>query len=335
MRQTPRPAGDRVSCLVNCRAAAAPADALTGTLPRRCVGPAATGWCDLEVGGDRRVRDAPITSRLFGPATGACGRRRDIGGSAEADGVDYLCGVDPCTDRGDPEVAYPSCLRRAGNGIPFVRHLDLVHATGAARPDAAPRPCLYKPAKLVARRSPTIRDHGSLRREMQNRRSPTSTEPSVRTAPALPRGARWAIVGRVSDDVTGKASSPELTLQARVSEVVVRTMKDLYGRGPTHAKTYLCDEYVFCVMSGGLTRDEETMIRGGEQDAVRAYRLRFQSVIAPELIRRVEDVLGRKVVTYHSQVLFDPDRLVEIFVLDPGDDHGARDRELTARSTNY
>jgi uncharacterized protein YbcI len=108
-----------------------------------------------------------------------------------------------------------------------------------------------------------------------------------------------------------------LSLQARLSKVIVRTMKDLYGRGPTHAKTYICDdEYVFCVMSGGLTRDEETMIRGGEQDAVREYRLRFQSVIAPELIRRVEDVLGRKVVSYHSQVLFDPDRLVEIFVLD-------------------
>ena len=28
---------------------------------------------------------------------------------------------------------------------------------------------------------------------------------------------------------------------------------ELYGRGPTHAKTYLCDEYVFCVMSGGQT----------------------------------------------------------------------------------
>jgi hypothetical protein len=52
-------------------------------------------------------------------------------------------------------------------------------------------------------------------------------------------------------------------------------MKDLYGRGPTHAKTYRCDEYVVCVMSGGMTRDEETMIRGGAQDAVRDYRLRF------------------------------------------------------------
>lgn len=108
----------------------------------------------------------------------------------------------------------------------------------------------------------------------------------------------------------------ELTLQARVSHAVVKTMKDLYGRGPTHAKTYLNDEYVFCVMSGGMTRDEETMIRGGEQDAVRDYRLRFQSVIAPELIRRVEDVLGQKVVSYHSQVLFDPERVIEIFVVE-------------------
>jgi uncharacterized protein YbcI len=116
--------------------------------------------------------------------------------------------------------------------------------------------------------------------------------------------------------VDTRTSEEELSPQARVSHVVVHAMKDLYGRGPTHAKTYLCDEYVFCVMSGGLTRDEETMIRGGEEEAVRDYRLRFQAVIAPELIRRVEDVLQRKVVNYHSQVLFDPDRLVEIFVLD-------------------
>ena len=117
----------------------------------------------------------------------------------------------------------------------------------------------------------------------------------------------------------------ELSPQARVSHVVVHTMKDLYGRGPTHAKTYICDEYVFCVMSGGLTRDEETMIRGGEEEAVRDYRLRFQAVIAPELIRRVEDVLERKVLNYHSQVLFDPDRLIEIFVLDPSGNREANE----------
>ena len=126
---------------------------------------------------------------------------------------------------------------------------------------------------------------------------------------------------RVQDDeVTEGSSSDAQSLQARVSNTVVRTMKDLYGRGPTHAKTYFCDEYVFCTMSGGMTRDEETMVRGGEHEAVRDYRLRFQAVIAPELIRRVEDVLERKIVSYHSQILFDPDRLVEIFVLAPDTD---------------
>jgi uncharacterized protein YbcI len=119
-----------------------------------------------------------------------------------------------------------------------------------------------------------------------------------------------------ANEVTEGSSSDALSLHARVSQVVVRTMKDLYGRGPTHAKTYFCGEYVFCTMSGGMTRDEETMIRGGEHEAVRAYRLRFQAVIAPELIRRVEDVLECKIVSYHSQILFDPDRLIEIFVLD-------------------
>jgi uncharacterized protein YbcI len=137
-------------------------------------------------------------------------------------------------------------------------------------------------------------------------------ENRLTSAPSPPASI---MVLRVSEETSLESQS--LTPQARVSHEVVRTMKDLYGRGPTHAKTYLCDEYVFCVMSGGMTRDEETMLRGGQHDAVRDYRLRFQSVIAPELIRRVEEVLDRRVVSYHSQVLFDPDRLVEIFILDP------------------
>lgn len=106
------------------------------------------------------------------------------------------------------------------------------------------------------------------------------------------------------------------TVQARVSTEVVRTMKELYGKGPTKARTYLCDDNLICVMKDGLTRNEETLIRGGEEEFVRDYRLRFQRLIAPEIIRRVEDVVGRRVLSYHSQILFDPNRIIEIFVLD-------------------
>lgn len=142
-----------------------------------------------------------------------------------------------------------------------------------------------------------------------------------RSVPSFP-GSGEALTDRHTSRMS-KADTPDeedyeaLSMSARISRTVVRAMKDLYGRGPTHAKTYLCDEFVFCVMTGGLTRDEETMIRGGQEEAVREYRLRFQAVIRPELIRRVEDVLGRKVVNYHSQILFNPDRMVEIFVIDP------------------
>jgi uncharacterized protein YbcI len=127
----------------------------------------------------------------------------------------------------------------------------------------------------------------------------------------------------MADDDLVEHGDRQISLQATISRVVVKAMKELYGRGPTHARTYFCDEYVFCVMSGGLTRNEETMIHGGEHGSVRDYRLRFQAVIAPELIRRVEDVLGRRIVSYHSQILFDPDRIIEIFVVDPSDEVGS------------
>jgi uncharacterized protein YbcI len=131
------------------------------------------------------------------------------------------------------------------------------------------------------------------------------------------RDVAGAKVGEMTADPRAEEVAEPRSVSARVSQVVVGAMKDLYGRGPVHAKTYFCDEYIFCTMSGGFTRDEETMIRAGEHDAVRDYRLTFQRVIAPELIRRVEDVVGRRIVGYHSQVLFDPDRLIEIFLMDP------------------
>jgi len=77
--------------------------------------------------------------------------------------------------------------------------------------------------------------------------------------------ARVSGDSRETDEI---AAREQLSLSARVSQEVVRTMKDLYGRGPERAKTYFCDEYIFCTMSGGLTRDEETMMRGGEHEAV-------------------------------------------------------------------
>jgi uncharacterized protein YbcI len=112
------------------------------------------------------------------------------------------------------------------------------------------------------------------------------------------------------------ASDPHGSSRAAVSTGIVQAMARLYGRGPTKSKTYFNDDYVFCVMEGGLTPNEERLVDAGESRLVREYRLRFQEVITDELTSVVERATGRSVLTYHSQVVFDPPRLFEIFLLD-------------------
>ncbi len=105
-------------------------------------------------------------------------------------------------------------------------------------------------------------------------------------------------------------------VRAALSNALVALMKEHYGKGPTAAKSFINDEYVLTVLEGGLTRNEETMLAAGRGDDVRDYRLSFQQVIRDEMCGAVERVTGRRVLDYHSQIVFDPPRSFEIFVLD-------------------
>jgi uncharacterized protein YbcI len=107
------------------------------------------------------------------------------------------------------------------------------------------------------------------------------------------------------------------SVRTALANAMVGMKKQYYGRGPTAAKAWLLDDYVFVAMEGGLTRNEETLLADGKQDLVRTYRLAFQEAVGPSVTTAVEDILGRKVLTYHSQVVFDPPRTFEIFVLAP------------------
>ncbi len=110
------------------------------------------------------------------------------------------------------------------------------------------------------------------------------------------------------------------SVNAEISNAMVGLKKEFYGRGPTGAKAWFLDEYILVAMEGGLTRNEETLLDDGEEDLVRSYRLRFQEVMTATTVGAVEEIVGRKVVTYHSQILFGPTRAIEIFVLDSQDD---------------
>ena len=99
---------------------------------------------------------------------------------------------------------------------------------------------------------------------------------------------------------------------------MVHAMKQYYGKGPTKAKTYMVDNYVFVVMRDGLTTVEKTLLGAGEENLVREVRQRFQAEMAAEFTGKVEELTGRRVLGYQSQIVFDPDTSFEIFILEPG-----------------
>src|SRR3954452_10880289 len=107
------------------------------------------------------------------------------------------------------------------------------------------------------------------------------------------------------------------SVRAALANAMVGMKKQYYGRGPTAAKAWILDDYVFVAMEGGLTRNEETLLADGKEDLVRRYRLSFQETMSETTMAAVAELTGREVLTYHSQIVFGPTRSFEIFVLEP------------------
>ena len=110
---------------------------------------------------------------------------------------------------------------------------------------------------------------------------------------------------------------------ASIATGLVRLHSRYYGKGPTKAKTYLVNDTVICILRGGFTTVERTLIDEGNADAVYQIRRSFQQAMEDHFRKVVEGAMSRKVIAYMSQIHEDPDLAVEIFVLEPGaDGHG-------------
>jgi|SRR5215210_5667283 len=119
-------------------------------------------------------------------------------------------------------------------------------------------------------------------------------------------------------EAAGREGEPPAgSLRAELANAMVGMKKKYYGRGPASAKAWMLGDYVFVVLEGGLTRNEETLLADGKEDLVRSFRLSFQETMSETTTAAVEELTGRKVLTYHSQIVFDPTYAFEIFVLEP------------------
>ena len=116
-----------------------------------------------------------------------------------------------------------------------------------------------------------------------------------------------------------QAADSSGAIRTAVSDGMVALLKDYYGVGPTQTKTYYYDDLVVCLLRGGVTRVEKTLLEGGRGSAVIQQRMEFQEVMRDRFVQVIESATGRRVVGFMSGNQQDPDMICEVFVLAQND----------------
>ena len=104
-----------------------------------------------------------------------------------------------------------------------------------------------------------------------------------------------------------------------ISDGMVGLLKEFYGRGPTRTKTYYEDDLVVCLLRGGFSRVEQTLLDGGRGSSVIRQRMEFQELMRDRFEGVIETATGRRVIGFMSGNQQDPDIMCEVFILAPTD----------------
>jgi uncharacterized protein YbcI len=104
-----------------------------------------------------------------------------------------------------------------------------------------------------------------------------------------------------------------------ISDGMVGLLREFYGRGPTRSKSYYEDDLVVCLLRGGFSRVEQTLLEGGRGAAVIQQRMEFQDLMRERFTAVIEQATGRHVIGFMSGNQQDPDIMCEVFILAPTD----------------
>jgi len=111
---------------------------------------------------------------------------------------------------------------------------------------------------------------------------------------------------------------PERARQAKaVGNAITKLHREHYGRGATTTRTLYQRDYVVCFLEDIYTPVERTLIEAGKHEDVKHTRQSFQMVMRERFAEVVEEITGRTVIQFMSQVCFEPDMAAEVFVLEP------------------
>lgn len=109
------------------------------------------------------------------------------------------------------------------------------------------------------------------------------------------------------------------SVRAEISREMVRLYKDLFGRGPTKARTeFAGPDIVICSLEDTFTPAERSLVEMGEHQRLRDTRMYFQSATHDKFTEIVERLTGRKVRAFVSGLDANADICSEVFYLQDG-----------------
>jgi uncharacterized protein YbcI len=107
------------------------------------------------------------------------------------------------------------------------------------------------------------------------------------------------------------------SIRAEISREMVRLYKELFGRGPTKARTeFAGPDIIICSLENTFTPAERSLVEMGEHQRLRDTRMYFQAATEDRFREIVERLTGRKVRAFTSGIDADADVCAEIFYLE-------------------
>jgi uncharacterized protein YbcI len=116
--------------------------------------------------------------------------------------------------------------------------------------------------------------------------------------------------------VTGRVE--ESSTAAALSNALVTLHKEQFGRGPTSVRTHFAGpDVTVTIFQNALLPAEKALVEMGEHLRVQEGRLFFQEATRDRFIGTIEDIVGRKVVSFHSTCDARAGTVIEIAILEP------------------
>lgn len=106
-------------------------------------------------------------------------------------------------------------------------------------------------------------------------------------------------------------------LEAEISAAFIKFQRDLIGRGPQEAKTYIINDMLITRFKGVLTVEEKHLVsRDSGKKLVKQMRTLLREMYSTEYENIVEDHTGCKVLSSHSDISTKTGERIEVFIMD-------------------